>query len=483
MVLGSETTIAQQKHTFVQQDIEKIIDCTTLSQASVGICAMTGNGEKIVDINSEDMLLPASNLKLISSGAAMHKLGPDFRFETSLGYDGEIIDGVLKGNLYIIGGADPTLGSIDSIATPIESIFAQWTAMVKDAGISQIEGKVIGDGRYFDPMIEEPTWLVEDIGTYYGAGSSGLMFYENMQSFNVSAGHAVGDSLNITVSYPEAPWMTFRYNCSTGPEGTGDQLFMFTSELAPIAEIRGTFGVDRKTKRLDCSNKFPEYTCAYYFKEYLEDCGIICSGGIGDFRLDTSWNTFGDIVHLGKSLSPELSRIVFQTNHVSNNVYAETLLRTLGREMTGSACYDSSYVAIGKVLSELSVDTSRGYRLKDGSGLSRQNYISSDFLCRFLLAMMNSPHFESYAESLPSPGSKGTLQNNMKTKPQELRGRIKVKSGSMNGVRCYSGYIIPADGCKEDVIIFSLMVNNCTSPTWQVRNLMDDIMATLADMN
>ena len=477
------TVAAQQKHDQAQKTVEKLIAGKTLSQASVGICAMTGDGKKIVDINSANMLVPASNMKLISSGAAMHRLGPDFRFETAVGYDGEIVEGVLKGNLYIIGGADPTLGSIDSIATPLETTLGQWASMVKEAGISQIEGRIVGDGRYFDSMIEESSWLIEDAGTYYGAGATGLMFYENMQSFQVSAGAAPGDSINISVSYPEVPWMTFRYNCSTGTEGTGDQLFMFTSDLAPVAEIRGTFGVDRKPKRLDCSNKFPEYTCAHYFKEYLEGCGIKCASGAGDFRLDTSWKPAGEIVSLGKTYSPELSRIVFETNHISNNLYAETLLRTLGREMTSSACYDSSYVAIGSVLSELGVDTSRGYRIKDGSGLSRQNYISSDFLCRFLLGMMSSPHFEAFVESLPSPGGNGTLSYNMKKYPAELRSRIKVKSGSMNGVRCYSGYIIPTDGGKEDVIIFSLMVNNCTSPTWEVRNLLDSVMAALAGMN
>jgi D-alanyl-D-alanine carboxypeptidase/D-alanyl-D-alanine-endopeptidase (penicillin-binding protein 4) len=258
---------------------------------------------------------------------------------------------------------------------------------------------------------------------------------------------------------------------------------MFTSDLAPVAEIRGTFGVDREEKRVDCSNKFPEYTCAHYFKEYLEEHDIVCVGGVGDFRLDGSWKQQGEIKPLGKTRSPELKRIVFETNHISNNLYAETLLRTLGREMTGNACYDSSYVAIGNVLAELGVDTSRGYHLKDGSGLSRQNYISSDFFCRFLLAMMSSPHFEAFVESLPSPGGRGTLLYNMKKEPEELRSRIKVKSGSMNGVRCYSGYIIPTDGGKEDVIIFSLMVNNCTSPTWEVRNLLDSVMAALAQMN
>jgi D-alanyl-D-alanine carboxypeptidase/D-alanyl-D-alanine-endopeptidase (penicillin-binding protein 4) len=215
--------------------------------------------------------------------------------------------------------------------------------------------------------------------------------------------------------------------------------------------------------------------------KHLEKAGIT-SCGAADFRLNRNWEENGEVKILGKTYSPTLERIAYETNHISNNVFAETLLRTLGRESTGSACYDSSYVAANDILVDMGIDTSRGYRLKDGSGLSRQNYMSSDFFCRFLRAMMDSPNFEEYVESLPSPG-KGSLLYNMKNAPEEIRARIKVKSGSMNGVRCYSGYIIPTDGAREDVIIFSLMVNNCTSPSSKIRNLLDSIMVRLAEMN
>jgi D-alanyl-D-alanine carboxypeptidase/D-alanyl-D-alanine-endopeptidase (penicillin-binding protein 4) len=97
--------------------------------------------------------------------------------------------------------------------------------------------------------------------------------------------------------------------------------------------------------------------------------------------------------------------------------------------------------------------------------------------------MMSSPYFEDYIYSIPSPGSNGTLAGNMKNSPAEMKSRIKVKSGSMEGVRCYSGYIIPTEGCKDDTIVFSIMVNNCTAPTWKVRQLLDKIMATLAASN
>ena len=354
--------------------------------------------------------------------------------------------------------------------------------MVRQAGIRKIEGRIIGDGRSFEGMMEEPTWLWNDIGTYYGSGTSGLMFYENMQSFSAAAGDSVGAPVRISPSYPETPWMEFRYNCTTGEAGTGDLLFMYTSDLAPVAEIRGTFGLDRGKKRVDCSNKFPEYTCAYYFMNHLKEKGIECTEGAGDFKLDTDWESHGELKILGRSYSPTLDRIIFETNHASNNLYAETVLRGLSREMTGSASYDSAYVALEDVFKELEVAV-KGADIQDGSGLSRQNYVSADFFCRFLEGMMSSPHFEAYAASLPSPGGNGTLSYNMKSYPASVRERILVKSGSMNGVRCYSGYIIPTDGCKDDCIIFSILVNNCTAPTWKLRPLLDKIMGTLAGMN
>ena len=494
---ASAQNVTSAAGTSLQERVEALAGDPALSQAVVGICVRTADGRTLVDINADMMMVPASNMKLITTGAALHQLGADYQYETALAYDGEIVDGVLYGNLYITGGGDPTTGSKDTIATPLEALFRQWEAMVREGGIRRIEGDIIGDGRWMDGMSEEPTWLWNDIGTYYGAGATGLMFYENMQSFSVSAGPDEGAPVNIRPYYPDAPWMTFIYDCSTGKAGTGDRLYMYASDMAPMAVIRGTFGVDRAAKRLDCANKFPEYTCAHYFRNYLENSGISCSGGVSDFRfvpaagaLQRGGLSASDLPEspessslplLGSTASPNLGRIVYETNHASNNLFAETLLRTLGKEMNSSACYDSSYVALNNVLKSLGLDLSKGFRLQDGSGLSRQNYISPDFFCRFLTAMMDSPEYPTFLSSLPSPGGNGTLNYNMKSQPAALRNRIKVKSGSMNGVRCYSGYILPsAADNPDDILVFSIMTNNCTSPTWKVRPLLDRIMTALA---
>jgi D-alanyl-D-alanine carboxypeptidase/D-alanyl-D-alanine-endopeptidase (penicillin-binding protein 4) len=474
------------KRSKAEEAVRTLVSDPTFAEAVVGICVTTGCGENLAGHNSRTMLVPASNIKLITTGAAIHTLGKDFRFETQLGYKGQIENGTLKGNLYILGGGDPTLGSKDTLATPLEQTFTQWKQLLEKEGINNIEGYIIGDGRAFDGMPEDGSWVWEDIGTYFGTGSSALMFYENMQSFAVSAGETVGSPVNITPHYPATPWMEFRYDCTTGEKGTGDKLYMYTSDLAPIAEIRGTYGVDRGRKQLDCSNKYAEYTCAVYFADWLKRKGISCSGGAGDFKFQRGWMTNepkDSLMIIGSTTSPELERIIYTTNHASNNLYAETLFRALGKKISGSASYESSAKVMTSVLKEMGIDTSKGLHIQDGSGLSRKNYISADFFCRFLEMMMHSPVFEEYVESLPSPGGNGTLNYNMKSYPEELRSRIRVKSGSMNGVRCYSGYIIPTDGTKAETIIFSILTDNCTSPTWKVRQLLDKLMAALAGIN
>lgn len=493
--------LSAQTSNELQSAAEKFASDPTFSHATVAMSARTVGGRQLIDLDSDKLLIPASNMKLISTGAALYVLGPDYRYETVIGHDGEIIDGTLHGNLYIVGGGDPTTGSKDSIAVSVEKTFGQWKKILDDAGITRIEGHIVGDGRWLDGMLEEPTWMMNDIGTYYGTGVTGLMFYENMLSFNVSAGKKIGDTPSIVPYYPETPWIEVRYDCSTGLKGTGDKLYMYTGDLAPVAEIRGTFGIDRAAKRVDFANKYPEYTCAAYFQKWLSDRGLECSAGAADFRLEKGWldtefedsTSLKDLKVIGSTLSPTLDRIAFETNHASNNLFAETLLRTLGKDLKGSSCYDSSYVALNDILKQLKVDKGP-VQIQDGSGLSRQNYISPDFICDFLEAMAGTEVCDKFVRSLPSPGFDGSLNYNMSGYPATFRARIKVKSGSMNGVRCYSGYILPSgydmkkigsqtEGLPAETIIFSIMTNSCTSPTWKVRPMLDRMMAALAQSN
>lgn len=476
-----------------QKYIESVASNDILRQASLGVFAMTEGGKAIASFNQEKRLIPASTMKLISSGAAMHQLGSDFKFTTRIGYSGEIKDGVLEGDLYIVGGGDPTIASKDSIALRRDALFAQWKGFLDKAGIKKINGSVIGDGRYFDGPIERDTWQYQDIGTSYGTGGDGLCFYENTIDMKVSHGAIVGSQVNVLVSYPSLPWMRYIFPCKTGPAGSGDQLYMFTSEFAPYAEVRGSFAIDRQPKTEEFSNKFGAYTCAYYFREYLVSKGVDVTRGVADTRLgrirtDLSSLDPGpyaakvdDLKMIGMTYSPALKKIVRECLLQSDNFYAESFYRILGRRLHHSAQADSCKAALSDVLKRLGAPAD-DIKIDDGSGLSRDNYVSPEYFVEFLSAMMDSPVFGEYIETLGQPGDR-YYEARLKGESEALKSRVHLKSGSMGGVRCFSGYIEPSEGSKSDAIIFSIMANNFTASISKVDPIIDRIITLLASDN
>lgn len=468
--------------TGIRKTIAEVSSGQTLGNSVTGILVMTTDGDTIASLNPGKALVPASNMKTITTGAALHMLGGDYRFRTGIGYFGRILDGVLHGDLYIIGGGDPTLASDDSIAEPVDKIFGQWQDMISAAGIKEIDGYIIGDDRIFDSSMEEDTWLWNDIGTYYGSGTSGLSFFENKKDFTIYPAKTPGEALRVDPGYPETPWMTYSFPCTAGEKGTGNRLYYYTSPFSAYGEMRGTYATDRGIRTEEGSNKFPAYTCAWYFCRYLGNHGIRCtegpaaSGGLfgcGEERLTDQ----EDLAEIGYTLSPELSRIAFETNHESNNFFAETIFKTLGRIYAGKGSYEGGRKAIGKILSRMGIPAS-GIKIQDGSGLSRQNYISPAFFCRFLKAMLDSKASGDFIMSLPSPGSDGTLSYILSGTPLRDRLRMKLKSGSMDGTLCYCGYVFPAKE-GEDVLIFSIMTNNSTSSSYKVRKEIEKILRAL----
>ena len=491
----SLSSSAQTPKTDAQAFIESIASQDPLSYAQAGVMARRVSGEVLVDYNSSRMLVPASNAKLITTGTVLNELGSEFKFETGLAYSGTVEDGVLKGDLYILGGGDPTLASKDSIALTADALFAKWRAVLSGAGIKRIEGNVIGDGRYFDGEKELSTWLYEDIGTYYGSGADGLSFYRNIQDFNVAAGPSVGAPLRITPNYPKLPWMEYSYNCSTGIKGSGDKLYLYVTDLAPYAQMRGTFAVDRNPKRLECSNKFGAFTCAWMFRENLVTHGVQVGGSAADIdaagKIRTSLNPMvsgskaaavSSLKHLDSTYSPSIRRIAYITNQRSDNFYAEALLRILGKRKKGSAGYDASLEAEKSALRNLGLNPDKGISMADGSGLSRKNLVSPAFFCDFLKAMLGSNACEPFVKTLPQPG-KGTQASRMRSESPAATARVYYKSGSMSGVRCYSGYVVPTDGGKEDTIVFSVMINNYTGPDWKIMGQIDKLIGLIAKEN
>ena len=461
----AQTPQAQQ----AQKYLDKMAGKGPLKGTLLGVTVRSADGKTIAACNPDLRLVPASNAKLITTGCALHAFGAGYRFRTGLGYTGSIEDGTLKGDLYIIGGGDPTTGSGDGIGLSPDALFWKWKTLLKGAGISRIEGRIIGDGHAYEGHLEHASWSYDDLGTYYGTGMSALCFYENAIDYAVSAS-TEGQPVNFVQTYPETPWMHTENYSFTGPAGSGNSLYLFTTDLAPYAQLRGTYASDRQPKTEHFANKYGDLSCAYEFWKNLCTTGWEVTGGYA--RVDRSGRiqgpdfvpqeAAGTPVEIGFTQSPKLEEIARETNWRSDNFYAEAFLRAMGEAATGQAVYDSCAVALNEVLDGMGLRRD-DIHLVDGSGLSRANYVSARWLADFLDAMKKSPAFPAFLASLPAPGQ-GTLNV---VKLGDKAARIRMKSGSMGGVLCYSGYIL--DDAGNPACTFSILTNNAIAPMRDVR--------------
>ncbi len=478
--------------TGIRQIIKDIDQCEAFRGGNWGLFAVNLAGDTLACHNAWQRMVPASNVKVFATGTAMHRLGPDFRFRTTLAYSGAITDGILDGDLYIIGGGDPTTAAGSNWPAAGEALFAEWLKILKDNGITSIKGTIVGDGRAYESGRDCYDWSEEDLGFYYGAVPGALNFYENAQDFRVAAADSAGKPVTVETEYPAAPWMIFNHACKTSPAGNGDQLYYFATDFAPFGQMRGFFAMDRQPKTESCINFFPEYTCAYYFHNYLTANGIQVDNAFaevspyGRIRRDMLLYDEGEdaaaqdsLTVLGSTKSPSLAEISSRALHKSDNFYTEAIFKALGRELTGSTAQDSCIKAEKQVLAGLGVKNIKGVQLRDGCGLSRKNYVSPAFFVRFLCAMTGSPAYGRYLKCFPHPGE-DTLQAVMRNSEDSTKKRVFIKSGSMDGVRCYCGYILPADGKTENTVVFSVMTNNMTAKSQSIIPQIDKLLTELS---
>ena len=483
-LLSAATLLAQ---TAAQKYVNELATRKPLQNAVWGVLAKDAKGNVLAEYHSGTQMLPASNMKLITTGTAMLALGADYRFPTSIGYTGQIVNGALEGDLYIIGGGDPTLCTRDSIAVSMAGVFRTWKRFMQKAGINAVHGRIVGDGRLWDVPLEGGSWTWDDIGTFYGPGGNALGFYSNAVDYSVELAPE-GEAVPMKQTFPETPWMHIANRTKMAPAGTGNSILLFTTEFAPYGEIRGTLAVDKPAKPEHFANKFGALTCAYYFWKELTEGGMEVTGGYADIDRDGLIRTGADFLSheaagkpevIGTTYSPTLNRIALATNCRSDNYYAESIFRAMGFNATESAEYDSCYVAERAVFTQLGL-SQEGINIVDGSGLSRKNYVTPAFMVEYLQRMQSTRVWEPFLRSLPYPGGNGTLRYVLRNSPEKLRKRIRMKSGSMDGVLCYSGYILPPDGKEGEPITFSILTNNCTEDFFAVRDAITKILVLLA---
>ena len=476
LVLLLLPTLLAAQNNNVQKFINKTLQKDSLFQNSLtGILVMDDTDKVVAQWNADIPMMTASTMKTITTGAALQILGPDYRYKTTLAYTGEIQDSILNGNLIIIGEGDPTFGSRDTIATPIEEIFGRWADAVKALGIKEVKGYIVGDDTYFTHEIIPGTWSWYNLGEYYGSGTSGLNYCENVQYFTIKPGAQVGDKVEITNIEPFIPEMQYHNECLTGEPDSGNNTLYIVSDLAKTSINAGTLEIDRDSLVADFSNKFPDVTCAWAFKEFLKGAGVVCNDTIPEYEdLQVSECS---VKTIAENYSCPLIDIVYVTNKISNNFFAETMLKTIAKKVKGVGSYDSAYVAMEEFIRGKGLSTT-GYDQLDGSGLARRNNVTPRFFCKFYKMMEEYEGFEEYVATFPVPGMPGTAKYVLRNEPLSFKSRIHAKSGTLSGVRAYAGYV---DGATvKNKYRFAILVNNFPVSTSKMQPNVEAFLNELA---
>ncbi|MEG5174746.1 D-alanyl-D-alanine carboxypeptidase/D-alanyl-D-alanine endopeptidase [Microcoleus sp. B3-D7] len=405
--------------------------------------------------DAQKYFIPASNAKLLTTAAALQKLGADFRIKTSV-YSGE------NGSLYVAGRGDPSIAEAQ-----LKSLAQQ----LKQRGISQVN-QLIGDDSYFQGSAVNPNWEWEDAQAGYGAPINSLIFNQNAIDLLLSP-QAIGQPLKVTFAEPKlANQWQLQNNTVTVAQNESEFIEVGREFDRPIIRVSGQLKVGGEPESAYVAVVNPANNFLQYFQQALATEGIPVKQAL---VASASGNLNQELATVE---SPPLAELVRETNRESNNLYAEVLLRLLGKvtgkmpvpqEDTG----ESGLKELKAVLTQLGVNPN-SYILADGSGLSRHNLITPEALVETLRFMANSPAASIYRQSLSIAGESGTLKNRLNNTPNRVI--LQAKTGTMSGVSALSGYIeVP----NYEPLVFSIIVNQSDLSTAKMRSATDEIVLLL----
>ncbi|MDR0385648.1 MAG: D-alanyl-D-alanine carboxypeptidase/D-alanyl-D-alanine-endopeptidase [Prevotellaceae bacterium] len=433
-------------------------------------------GETIFEHNPELKMIPASIQKAITAGIGFMNLGVNYTFKTSVFYDGTVTaDSVLNGNLYIEGGGDPSLGSKNFPENAPETVFSKIVRELKNAGISGINGTITVDDSYFDGVRAtsetiHPSLEWEDMGSYYGTGVHGLNFCEN--SFKVKISCREPDLAHISTEYPFSGFIMpdIISDITVIHRDSLPDVMPFSSPAAGQYILRGEMPAGKETE-LNCALQNPAGVFVFWLRNCLSASGI------------TVYNRMDSVSSSEKHLlteinSPSYYEIAKYANYRSNNLFADAVFRNISKIKTGEASFSKSAANMNSLLKALNLDT-QDIRIVDGSGLSRHNLITAEFMCEYLRTIKR--HVPYFHLSLPSPGSdRSTLKSFMSNySDNNTKQRIFLKSGSMTGVLNYAGYIT----CKSgETVCVTIMMNNFTCKAKELKPEIEQLVYLISQL-
>jgi D-alanyl-D-alanine carboxypeptidase/D-alanyl-D-alanine-endopeptidase (penicillin-binding protein 4) len=400
--------------------------------------------------SSKKLLMPASNMKIVTLAAAADALGWDYTFETRVVAAGRIAGGTLQGDLVVVGGGDPSIGLADGSA---ERVFADWARALSDRGIHTIAGRIVGDDNAFDEQTLGFGWSWDDLPDDYAAGIGALQFNENAVRINVAAGPAPGEYAAITVE--PAAGVDVVGLARTGAAGSATSLSTKRLPGSQRLEISGTIAAGATPATLMVAVDNPTLFFVQSLRRALVAHGIDVHGPAVDMDGLSDPPAIAGTAPMLSHRSAPLSTLAIRLMKSSQNQYAETLLKALGAENGSEASAIAGRAAVTRILERWGVQAG-GLIQRDGSGLSRYDYLTADALVTILAHIHADPRLrEPFTASLPIAGGDGTLGNRLKGTPAE--GNVRAKTGSMSNVRGLSGYLTTAGG---EPLAFSILANN-----------------------
>lgn len=436
------TGLAQGTAQRIEKAYQQFASDSQLKHATSSLYVINANtGEVVFDENSQVGLTPASTQKIITATTAFELLGKDYRYKTDLSINGRIEKQILKGDLFIVGSGDPTLGSWRYSSTIDTLILNQWTAAVQRLNIKQIDGEIIAVDNKFETQTIPDGWIWQDIGNYYGAGVMGLNWHENQYDLKLMPGKREGDSVEILGTYPEIEYNELINELKTGPKGSGDNGYIYYPPYSVNGFVRGTIPIGESPFTISGSLPMPSRYPAGYLGERLKRSGIKITGNWPSTNIEKITEheqiTFPDRT-IVSHFSPSLDSIIYWFLQKSINFYGETLLKTMAFHKKKLGSTDSGVVVIKNFLKDKGIDEEE-LNIMDGSGLSPQNRVTTHAQVGILKYARTKDWYPYFYSALPTYNG------------------MKMKSGSIRDVKGYCGYQKSSDGNEY---IFSFLVNN-----------------------
>ncbi len=401
--------------------------------------------------NEQTGMAPASCQKVVTAAAAFELLKKDFRFKTTLGYNGNIRGGVLDGNLIITGSGDPTLGSWRYSGTKEDIIKEKWLNALKDVNIKSVNGFVLTNQSVFNSATIPDGWIWQDIGNYYGAGAWGLNWRENQFDLTLKSGSHIGDAIILTAIAPPDMDIVWTNELRAAAKGSGDNAYIYTAPYTGTGFLRGTIPVDQNSFVISGSIPNPPLFTAQTLTRCFRKGGVPVEGKTKFPDMDIPPKI------ISTHLSPALDSITYWFLKKSVNLYGEALLKTMAVQQKTTGSTDSGVTVARNFWAKNGIKKNE-LKIMDGSGLSPQNRVTTQALVKIMQYARSRNWFADFFNALP-----------------EING-IKMKDGYISGVRSYTGYIKSRSG---EEYTFSLIVNNFDGSPSTVREKMWKVLDIL----